>query len=72
MFKILIAEDDNELRQLFKSVLVKNGYNVKSVGDGMDALTEIKNNYYEDKNSFSSTFDSRIFSHKYGIELYRR
>ena len=47
MFKILIAEDDNELRQLFKSVLVKNGYNVKSVGDGMDALTEIKNNYYD-------------------------
>ncbi len=47
MFKILIAEDDNELRQLFKSVLVKNGYNVKSVGDGMDALTEIKDNYYD-------------------------
>lgn len=47
MFKILIAEDDNELRQLFKSVLVKNGYNVKSVGDGMDALIEIKNNYYD-------------------------
>jgi len=47
MFKILIAEDDNELRQLFKSILVKNGYNVKSVGDGMDALTEIKDNYYD-------------------------
>ena len=47
MFKILIADDDNELRQLFKSILVKNGYNVKSVGDGMDALTEIKDNYYD-------------------------
>ena len=23
MYKILIAEDDNELRQLFKSVLIK-------------------------------------------------
>lgn len=47
MFKILIAEDDNELRQLFKSVLVKNGYNVKSVSNGLDALNELDNNYYD-------------------------
>ena len=47
MFKILIAEDDNELRQLFKSVLVKNGYNVKSVSNGLEALNEIDNNFYD-------------------------
>ena len=28
MFKILIAEDDRELRQLFAHVLTKNGYTV--------------------------------------------
>ena len=30
MLKILIAEDDYELRQLFSHVLVKNGYAVKA------------------------------------------
>lgn len=29
MFKILIAEDDRELRQLFQHILLKNGYTVK-------------------------------------------
>ena len=31
MFRILIVEDDTELRQLFQRVLVKNGYSVKGV-----------------------------------------
>ena len=31
MLKILIAEDDRELRQLFSHVLMKNGYTVKGV-----------------------------------------
>lgn len=31
MFKILIAEDDKELRQLFQHVLTKNGYAVTGV-----------------------------------------
>ena len=37
MFKILIAEDDRELRQLFQHVLTKNGYaavGVSNVPDG--------------------------------------
>ncbi len=29
MLKILIVEDDRELRQLFSHVLLKNGYTVK-------------------------------------------
>ncbi len=38
MFRILIAEDDGELRQLFTRVLVKNGYSVRGVADGIQAL----------------------------------
>ena len=38
MLKILIAEDDRELRQLFSHVLMKNGYTVKEVGNGKEAL----------------------------------
>lgn len=47
MFKILIAEDDNELRQLFKNVLIKSGYVVKSVSDGAEALKEIESSHYD-------------------------
>ena len=38
MLKILIAEDDRELRQLFGHVLIKNGYTVKGVSNGKEAL----------------------------------
>lgn len=38
MLKILIAEDDGELRQLFTHVLVKNGYLIKGVANGQEAL----------------------------------
>ncbi len=38
MFKILIAEDDSELRQLFSHVLIKNGYSVTGVCNGKEAL----------------------------------
>ena len=38
MFKILIAEDDRELRQLFEHVLQKNGYLVTGVSNGREAL----------------------------------
>ena len=38
MFKILIAEDDRELRQLFQHVLTKNGYSVVGVSNGEEAL----------------------------------
>ena len=38
MFKILIAEDDRELRQLFAHVLTKNGYTVLGVSNGEEAL----------------------------------
>ncbi len=47
MFKILIAEDDSELRKLFSHVLIKNGYSVTEVGNGKEALDAINSNYYD-------------------------
>jgi len=47
MLKILIAEDDRELRRLFSHVLIKNGYTVKEVGDGKEALDSVENDYYD-------------------------
>ena len=47
MQKILIAEDDYELRQLFSHVLVKNGYAVKGVSNGREALEAMEQEYYD-------------------------
>lgn len=47
MLKILIAEDDCELRQLFSHVLIKNGYTVKGVSNGKEALDDMDNCYYD-------------------------
>lgn len=47
MLKILIAEDDRELRQLFSHVLMKNGYTVKGVSNGQEALEAMDNDYYD-------------------------
>ncbi len=47
MLKILIAEDDRELRKLFSHVLVKNGYTVKEVGNGKEALDALENDYFD-------------------------
>lgn len=38
MFRILIAEDDAELRRLFSRVLCRNGYDTIEAADGIDAL----------------------------------
>lgn len=47
MLKILIAEDDQELRQLFSHVLMKNGYQVTGVSNGQEALKELDSDYYD-------------------------
>ena len=47
MFKILIAEDDHELRQLFQHVLTKNGYTVVGVSNGEEALRAMDASYYD-------------------------
>ena len=46
MLKILIAEDDRELRQLFEHVRVKNGYSVRGVSDGQEALDAMDEEYF--------------------------
>lgn len=47
MFKILIAEDDSELRQLFSHVLTKHGYSVTGVVNGSEALNALNQSYYD-------------------------
>ena len=47
MLKILIAEDDQELCQLFSHVLMKNGYVVKGVCDGQAALEALDGDYFD-------------------------
>ena len=47
MLKILIAEDDGELCQLFSHVLTKNGYTVRGVSDGQEALDAMQGDYFD-------------------------
>ena len=47
MFKILIAEDDRELRQLFEHVLTKHGYAVTGVPNGRAALQAMDESYFD-------------------------
>ena len=47
MLKILIAEDDRELRQLFSHVLTKHGYIVTGVSNGQQALDEMESGYFD-------------------------
>ena len=47
MFRILIAEDDSELRELFRHVLEKNGYTADAVCDGQEALNALDREMYD-------------------------
>lgn len=47
MFKILIVEDDLELCGLFKKVLIKNGYTVRTASNGKNALEIISSEYID-------------------------
>ena len=47
VFKILIAEDDAELRMLFARTLEKNGYAVLTVSNGKEALDSLDNAYVD-------------------------
>lgn len=47
MLKILIAEDDQELRQLFSHVLTKHGYAVTGVSNGRQALDAMDADYFD-------------------------
>ena len=41
--RILIVEDDADLRRMFRTVLAMAGYDVEEAGDGIDALQLIEN-----------------------------
>jgi DNA-binding response OmpR family regulator len=47
MLKILIAEDDRELRQLFSHVLNRYGYTVVGVSNGQEALDALDRDFYD-------------------------
>ncbi|MDQ0090466.1 DNA-binding response OmpR family regulator [Paenibacillus anaericanus] len=47
MFKILVVEDDKKLRQLFCTVLARNGYRALSAEDGKDALSILDKEYVD-------------------------
>lgn len=47
MLKILIAEDDQELRALFAHVLRKNDYAVTGVTNGAEALEALERDYFD-------------------------
>lgn len=43
MARILIAEDDESMRNFIAMALERAGHKVKSCGDGLDALAELQN-----------------------------
>ena len=45
--KVLIAEDDFELRQLFTRVLMQNGYTVKGVSNGREAIEAVDGEFFD-------------------------
>ena len=47
MFKILIVEDDSEVRQLFERVLTKNGYTAIGASGGREALEYLARDYVD-------------------------
>ena len=47
MMKVLIAEDDKELRQLFSHVLISSGYTVTGVSNGQEALKAMESDYFD-------------------------
>ena len=47
MHKILIAEDDGELRQQFVHVLTQNGFSARGVDNGQEALDALEQEYFD-------------------------
>jgi DNA-binding response OmpR family regulator len=43
VFRVMVVEDDNNMRKLMETVLLQNGYKVITATDGMDALDKMDN-----------------------------
>lgn len=41
--RILIVEDDTDLRRMFRTALAMAGYDIEEAGDGIDALRVVEN-----------------------------
>ncbi len=66
MFNILIAEDDYDVCQLFKHVLLQKGYSVTTVSNGKEAL------YAMEKESFDLLISDIMMPVMDGYELVRQ
>lgn len=47
MSKVLIVEDDKELRELFGKVLMKQGYDIRETSNGKEALEAVHQDFYD-------------------------
>ena len=47
MFRILIVEDDLELRSLYQNVLIRNGFQTVGVTNGKEALDVLETSYFD-------------------------
>jgi two-component system, cell cycle response regulator CpdR len=66
MAKILLAEDDEDLRRFLVKALEKAGHNVTSFGEGASAFEEIK------QTNFDLLLTDIVMPEMDGIELARR
>ena len=66
MAKIMLAEDDDDMRNFLVKALQKAGHDVTSFGEGMSAFEEIK------QTSFDLLLTDIVMPEMDGIELARR
>jgi DNA-binding NtrC family response regulator len=60
---LLVVEDDQEMRDLLRKVLAKEGYRVSLAADGHEALVEL------DRNPFDLVVTDMLMPHSGGLEL---
>ncbi len=47
MAKILVADDDSSLLELYEAIFTKHGFEVKVVLNGLEALNAVKESHYD-------------------------
>jgi CheY-like chemotaxis protein len=45
--RVLVADDDPQMRRLVRSILERDGYEVTEAGDGLDALEQVENKAFD-------------------------
>jgi DNA-binding NtrC family response regulator len=64
--RILVAEDDPEMRLLLRKALSREGYEVETVGDGLEAVNTLR-----ERADFHLLVTDIRMPHKDGIEVLR-